>query len=828
MFVVKRDGRKEVVMFDKITARVRKLCYGLNGLVDPLKVAMRVIEGLYDGVTTSELDNLAAEIAATMTTTHPDYAKLAARISVSNLHKNTKKSFSETMSDLYLYVNPRTNKKAPLLSDEVYKVISENAERLDSTIIYNRDFGYDYFGFKTLERSYLLKLNGKIAERPQHMLMRVSVGIHLNDLDSAIETYELMSKKYFTHATPTLFNSGTPKPQMSSCFLLAMKDDSIDGIYDTLKQTAKISQSAGGIGLSIHNIRATGSYIAGTNGTSNGIVPMLQVFNDTARYVDQGGGKRKGSFAIYMEPWHADIYAFLDLKKNHGKEEMRARDLFYAMWISDLFMRRVEANEDWTLMCPNECPGLFTRHSEEFEELYIKYENEGKGRKTVKARDLWEKILESQIETGTPYMLYKDAANRKSNQKNLGTIRSSNLCTEIMEYTSPDEVAVCNLASIALPMFIKNKSFDHKELFKVTKRVTRNLNRVIDRNYYPVIEAKNSNMRHRPIGLGVQGLADVFILLRLPFTSEGAKKLNQEIFETLYFAAVTASMEMAKEEGPYSTFEGSPISEGDFQFNLWGIKDEELSGRWDWAKLRKEVVKNGVRNSLLVAPMPTASTSQILGNNECFEPYTSNIYTRRVLSGEFIVVNKHLLEDLVDLGLWNENMKQDLMRANGSIQHIETIPQDIRDLYKTVWELSMKDIIDMSRQRGYFIDQSQSLNLFMENANYSKLTSMHFYAWKSGLKTGMYYLRTKAAVDAIKFTLDNSKKNTAPISVAAEAEAAATTPPVEAAIAMEVKTTSTAPQAELDIQPMSPQEMKEMIARAKEGQADDDCLMCGS
>ncbi|MBT2160488.1 ribonucleoside-diphosphate reductase subunit alpha [Zobellia barbeyronii] len=828
MFVVKRDGRKEVVMFDKITARVRKLCYGLNGLVDPLKVAMRVIEGLYDGVTTSELDNLAAEIAATMTTTHPDYAKLAARISVSNLHKNTKKSFSETMTDLYLYVNPRTNKKAPLLSDEVFKVISENAERLDSTIIYNRDFGYDYFGFKTLERSYLLKLNGKIAERPQHMLMRVSVGIHLNDLDSAIETYELMSKKYFTHATPTLFNSGTPKPQMSSCFLLAMKDDSIDGIYDTLKQTAKISQSAGGIGLSIHNIRATGSYIAGTNGTSNGIVPMLQVFNDTARYVDQGGGKRKGSFAIYMEPWHADIYAFLDLKKNHGKEEMRARDLFYAMWISDLFMRRVEANEEWTLMCPNECPGLFTRHSEEFEELYIKYETEGKGRKTVKARDLWEKILESQIETGTPYMLYKDAANRKSNQKNLGTIRSSNLCTEIMEYTSPDEVAVCNLASIALPMFIKNKSFDHKELFKVTKRVTRNLNRVIDRNYYPVIEAKNSNMRHRPIGLGVQGLADVFILLRLPFTSEGAKKLNQEIFETLYYAAVTASMEMAKEEGPYSTFEGSPISEGDFQFNLWGIKDEELSGRWDWAKLRKEVVKNGVRNSLLVAPMPTASTSQILGNNECFEPYTSNIYTRRVLSGEFIVVNKHLLEDLVDLGLWNENMKQDLMRANGSIQHIETIPQDIRDLYKTVWELSMKDIIDMSRQRGYFIDQSQSLNLFMENANYSKLTSMHFYAWKSGLKTGMYYLRTKAAVDAIKFTLDNSKKNTAPISVAAEAEAAATTPPVEAAIAMEVTTTSTAPQAEVDIQPMSPQEMKEMIARAKEGQADDDCLMCGS
>ncbi len=825
MYVIKRDGRKEVVMFDKITARVRKLCYGLNDLVDPLKVAMRVIEGLYDGVTTSELDNLAAEIAATMTTMHPDYAKLAARISVSNLHKNTKKSFSETMKDLYTYVNPRTGKKAPLLSDEVFKVISENAEALDSTIIYNRDFSYDYFGFKTLERSYLLKLNGQIAERPQHMLMRVSVGIHLNDLDAVKETYELMSKKYFTHATPTLFNSGTPKPQMSSCFLLAMKDDSIEGIYDTLKQTAKISQSAGGIGLSIHNVRATGSYIAGTNGTSNGIVPMLQVFNDTARYVDQGGGKRKGSFAIYMEPWHADIFEFLELKKNHGKEEMRARDLFYAMWISDLFMKRVEANEKWTLMCPNECPGLYTNHSEEFEKLYLKYENEGKGRKTVKARELWEKILESQIETGTPYMLYKDAANRKSNQKNLGTIRSSNLCTEIMEYTSPDEVAVCNLASIALPMFVKNGEFDHKELYKVTKRVTKNLNKVIDRNYYPVKEAENSNMRHRPVGLGVQGLADAFILLRMPFTSDEAKKLNQEIFETLYFAAVTASMEAAKVEGAYSTYEGSPISQGEFQHNLWGIKDEELSGRWDWGKLRKDVEKHGVRNSLLVAPMPTASTSQILGNNECFEPYTSNIYTRRVLSGEFIVVNKHLLEDLVNLGMWNENMKQELMRANGSIQHIETIPQEIRDLYKTVWELSMKDIIDMSRQRGYFIDQSQSLNLFMENANYSKLTSMHFYAWKSGLKTGMYYLRTKSAVDAIKFTLDNSKKEE-PV----EAEATiSVTPVAEVAKAIEVTPTPIAPQKDnTDVQPMTAEEMKELIARAKEGQADDDCLMCGS
>ena len=813
MFVVKRDGRKEPIMFDKITARIRKLNYGLNPLVDPVRVAMRVIEGLYDGVTTSELDNLAAEIAATMTTTHPDYAKLAARISVSNLHKNTKKSFSETMDDLYNYVNPRTGKKAPLLSDEVYKVIKKNSDKLDSSIIYNRDFGYDFFGFKTLERSYLLKLNGKIVERPQHMLMRVSIGIHLDDIESALETYELMSKRYFTHATPTLFNSGTPKPQMSSCFLLTMKDDSIDGIYDTLKQTAKISQSAGGIGLSIHNIRATGSYIAGTNGTSNGIVPMLRVFNDTARYVDQGGGKRKGSFAIYVEPWHADIFDFLELKKNHGKEEMRARDLFYAMWTPDLFMKRVEEDGEWTLMCPNECPGLYDVHGEEFEKLYEKYEGEGKGRKTIKARELWEKILESQIETGTPYMLYKDSANRKSNQKNLGTIRSSNLCTEILEYTSADEIAVCNLASIALPMFVKDGEFDHKSLFDVTVRVTKNLNRVIDRNYYPVKEAENSNFRHRPIGLGVQGLADTFIMLRLPFTSEKAKELNQEIFETLYFAAVTASAEEAKKDGPYQTYKDSPISKGEFQHNLWGIKDEELSGRWDWGKLRKTVKKQGVRNSLLVAPMPTASTSQILGNNECFEPYTSNIYTRRVLSGEFIVVNKHLLEDLVERGLWNEDMKQELMRNNGSIQTIEAIPSDIKELYRTVWEMSMKDIIDMSRHRGYFIDQSQSLNLFMEGATMAKLTSMHFYGWKSGLKTGMYYLRTKSAVDAIKFTLENkSKEEKAPAQIPATAITANQANP------------ESAPQP---VEPLSPEELKEMLSKAKESE-DDDCLMCGS
>ncbi len=808
MDVIKRDGRKEPIMFDKITARVRKLCYGLNEIVDPVKISMRVIEGLYDGVTTSELDNLAAETAATLTTSHPDYARLAARISVSNLHKNTKKTFSEVMKDLYEYVNPRTGKKAPLLSDEVYKVIKDNSDELDSTIIYNRDFGYDYFGFKTLERSYLLKLNGNIVERPQHMLMRVSLGIHLNDLAAAKETYELMSKRFFTHATPTLFNSGTPKPQMSSCFLLTMKDDSIDGIYDTLKQTAKISQSAGGIGLSIHNIRATGSYISGTNGTSNGIVPMLQVYNDTARYVDQGGGKRKGSFAIYLEPWHADIFEFLDLKKNHGKEEMRARDLFYAMWIPDLFMKRVQEDGNWTLMCPNECPDLCDTHGDDFDALYLAYEAKDKGRKTIKARVLWEKILESQIETGTPYMLYKDAANRKSNQKNLGTIRSSNLCTEIMEYTSPGEVAVCNLASIALPMFVKNGEFDHKELFRVTKRVTKNLNKVIDRNYYPVIEAEYSNFKHRPIGLGIQGLADAFIMLRMPFTSDEAKKLNQEIFETLYFAAVTASMEEAKEDGPYETYKGSPISEGEFQHNMWGIKDDELSGRWDWAKLRKSVQKHGVRNSLLVAPMPTASTSQILGNNEAFEPYTSNIYTRRVLSGEFIVVNKHLLEDLVNLGLWNDDLKEEIMRANGSVQGVD-IPQDLKELYKTVWELSMKDIIDMSRHRGYFIDQSQSLNLFMENANMAKLTSMHFYAWKSGLKTGMYYLRTKSAVDAIKFTLKKEVKKEEPIVAVNEAKVESLTNAVSD-------------------KPMSPEEFREMLNKSQNGGPDDDCLMCGS
>ncbi|HAE30230.1 MAG TPA: ribonucleoside-diphosphate reductase subunit alpha [Flavobacteriales bacterium] len=753
MYVIKRDGRREAVKFDKITARVKKLCYGLSPLVSAEQVAMKVIEGLYDGVTTSELDNLAAEVAASNTITHPDYALLASRIAVSNLHKNTKKSFSETVKQLYEYVDPKTGKNASLIAEDVYKVIMENAELLDSNIIYDRDFRYDFFGFKTLERSYLLKLDGQITERPQHMLMRVSVGIHKNDVEAAIKTYNLMSEGWFTHATPTLFNAGTPKPQMSSCFLLTMKEDSINGIYDTLQQCAKISQSAGGIGLSIHDIRATGSYIKGTNGTSNGIVPMLRVFNDTARYVDQGGGKRKGSFAIYIEPWHADVFDFLDLKKNHGKEEQRARDLFYALWIPDLFMERVESNGEWSLMCPNECPGLSDAYGEDFKKLYEGYEKAGKARKSIKAQDLWFKILESQIETGNPYMLYKDAANEKSNQKNLGTIKSSNLCTEIMEYTSADEVAVCNLASIALPKFVKDGEFDHEKLFEVTYQVTKNLNKIIDANYYPIVEARNSNMRHRPIGIGVQGLADAFITMRYAFDSTEAKDLNKEIFETIYFAACTASKDLAKEDGPYETYEGSPISEGTFQFDMWNVTP---SDRWEWDVLREEVKEHGVRNSLLLAPMPTASTAQILGNNECFEPYTSNIYTRRVLSGEFIIVNKHLLRDLVKLDIWSDELKNKLMAANGSVQGIEEIPDNIKALYKTAWELSQKTIIEMAADRGAYICQSQSLNVFMENANFAKLTSMHFYGWKQGLKTGMYYLRTKAAVDAIKFTLEKT------------------------------------------------------------------------
>ncbi len=768
MLVVKRDGRRESVKFDKITARIEKLCNGLNAdFVKPVEIAKKVIDGLYDGVSTVELDNLAAETAATMTTKHPDFARLAARISISNLHKVTETSFSNTMKRMYEYINPKTGENAALLSTETYGIIRNNAKRLDDAIDYKRDYNYDYFGYKTLERSYLMKLDGKIVERPQHMLMRVSIGIHGTDIDAAIKTYDLMAEKWFTHATPTLFNAGTPKPQLSSCFLLSMQDDSIDGIYDTLKQCAKISQSAGGIGLSIHNVRATGAYIKGTNGTSNGIVPMLRNFDMTARYVDQGGGKRKGSFAIYIEPWHADVFDFLELRKNHGKEELRARDLFYALWIPDLFMERVESNGDWTLMSPDECPGLYEAYGDEFKALYEKYEREGRGRKTVKAQDLWFEVLEAQIETGTPYMLYKDAANKKSNQKNLGTIRSSNLCTEIMEYTSKDEVAVCNLASIALSKFVIDGKFDHQKLYEITKVVTRNLNKVIDVNYYPVEEARNSNMKHRPIGIGVQGLADAFLLMKMPFESEEAKKLNREIFETIYFAAMETSMEVAQEEGPYETYKGSPVSKGIFQFDMWGVTPD--SGRWDWIELKQKVRKHGVRNSLLLAPMPTASTAQLRGNNECFEPYTSNLYLRRVLSGEFIVANKHLMNELIALGLWDDRMMNRIKAENGSIQNIAEIPEDIKERYKTVWEISQKAIIDMSADRGAYICQSQSLNIHLQDANFGKMTSMHFYAWKKGLKTGMYYLRTKAATDAIKFTVEKEKQEQPKEAVAAVA-----------------------------------------------------------
>ncbi|MFK8136804.1 MAG: ribonucleoside-diphosphate reductase subunit alpha [Bdellovibrionales bacterium] len=755
MFIVKRDGRREPVQFDKITARISKLCYGLSQeYVDSAEVAKKVIVGVYDGVTTTELDTLAAETAAYMTTAHPDYAILAARIAVSNLHKVTEKSFSKNAKAMHEYVNPKTGEHAPLLSDETYKVIEENADRLDSAIIYDRDYGYDYFGFRTLERSYLLKMEGKVSERPQQMLMRVSVGIHGADIDRVIETYNLLSEKWFTHATPTLFNSGTPKPQLSSCFLLTMKDDSISGIYDTLKQCAEISQSAGGIGLSIHNIRGTGSYIKGTNGTSNGVVPMLKVFNDTARYVDQGGGRRKGSFAMYLETWHSDIFDFLDLKKNHGKEEQRARDLFYAMWVSDLFMKRVETDGQWTLFCPNEAPGLPETYGAEFEALYEKYEAEGRGKKTIKARELWYKILESQIETGTPYMLYKDAANGKSNQKNLGTIKSSNLCCEILEYTSPDEVAVCNLASINLSKFVENETFNFDKLREITHVVTKNLNKIIDINYYPVPEAKKSNMRHRPIGIGVQGLADAFILMRMPFDCEEAQQLNKDIFETIYYASLEASAAQAVEEGAYETFKGSPASEGILQFDMWGV---EPSTRWDWSALKAKIQDTGIRNSLLVAPMPTASTAQILGNNESFEPYTSNIYTRRVLSGEFAIVNKHLLKDLVELGLWDEEMKNQIIAANGSVQAVDRVPQDLKDLYRTIWEISQKKVIDMAADRGAYICQSQSMNLYLTSPNFAKMSSMHFYAWSKGLKTGMYYLRSQAAAEAIKFTVDQAQ-----------------------------------------------------------------------
>ncbi len=755
MQVIKRSNKREPVSFDKVTARINKLCYGLNSkFVDPIEISKKVVQGLYDGVRTTDLDNLAAETSATMAARHPDYAILAARIAVSNLHKNTEKSFSVTMERLFKYIDPKTNMSAGLIGEETIQVIREHADLLDSAIIYDRDYSFDYFGFKTLEKSYLLRMDGEVVERPQHMLMRAAVGIHGKDIEAAIETYTLMSEKWFIHATPTLFNAGTPKPQLSSCFLLSMTDDSIPGIFETLSRCAKISQSAGGIGISVHNVRAKGSYIKGTGGTSNGIIPMLKVFNDTARYVDQGGGKRKGAFAVYLEPWHADIFDFLDLKKNHGKEENRARDLFYAMWIPDLFMERVKDNGKWSLFCPNEAPGLHECYGGEFEALYHKYETEGRARKTINAQDLWFAILESQIETGTPYILYKDACNNKSNQKNLGTIKSSNLCTEIIEYTAPDEVAVCNLASISLSKFVNEdkKTFDFQKLHDITKVITRNLNKIIDINYYPIPEAQNSNFRHRPIGIGVQGLADAFILMRMPFDSDEAKKLNTDIFETIYNAALEESCTLAQRDGSYTTFAGSPASKGILQFDMWGIDPGQ--SRYDWNRLKEDIKNKGLRNSLLLAPMPTASTSQILGNNECFEPYTSNIYTRRTLSGEYIIVNKHLLKDLTRLGLWNDELKQKLMAANGSVANIPEIPNELKALYKTVYEISQKVIIDQAADRGAFICQSQSLNLFVENPNFGKLSSMHFYGWQKGLKTGMYYLRSKAAVDPIKFTLD--------------------------------------------------------------------------
>lgn len=781
MFVVKRDGTKQKVQFDKITRRLSGLCKDLDN-VDPVIIAQKVCMGVYKGVTTTELDELAAQTAAHLLTEDPGYGSLAARICVSNLHKNTPARFSECATQLYNYVDPKTEKKAALLSDECYKVIMDNKERLDAAVRCERDFDINFFGFKTLERSYLMRCQGKIVERPAYMWMRVAVGIHKADIDSAIRTYELMSTGFFTHATPTLFNSATPKPQMSSCFLLCMKEDSIDGIFETLKRCAQISKAAGGIGLAIHKIRAGGSYIRGTNGTSNGLVPMLRVYNNTARYVDQGGGKRKGAFAIYLEPWHPDVMDFLQLRKNHGAEERRARDLFYALWVPDLFMKRVEKNGTWSLFCPNEAPGLADCWGEEFEALYDKYEREGRARKTIKARELWAAVLDSQTETGTPYILYKDACNRKSNQQNLGTIRCSNLCTEIVEYTSPEEVAVCNLASICLPKFVdaKTKTYDHKALYDVVYHVTNNLNKVIDGNFYPIKEAKTSNMRHRPIGIGVQGLADAFIKLRLPFESDGARQLNKDIFETIYFAALTASKDIAKVKGPYSSYEGSPVSKGILQFDMWGVKPS--SGRWDWKALKGDIKQHGIRNSLLIAPMPTASTSQIMGNNECFEPYTSNIYVRRTLAGEFVTVNRHLLKELIEKKLWNEEMKNRIIANNGSVQGVPGVPADIQELYKTVWEIKGKRLLQMAADRGAFIDQSQSLNVHMIAVNAAKLTSMHFYAWKVGLKTGMYYLRTKAAADAIKFTVDQTmlkKKTKQPEAPEPQAKAAQFTTPVK-------------------------------------------------
>ena len=834
MQVIKRDGSSEPLKFDKISNRIRKMTYGLNNdFIDVLEISQKVIAGIFDGITTEALDNLAAETAASLVPKHPDYSLLASRIAVSRLHKTTKKKFSETIQDLYTYIDPETGKPASLINDGTYNVVMENKDTFDSAVIHDRDFNFEYFGFKTLEKSYLLKLYGQVAETPQHMYMRVSVGIWGADIKNALKTYELLSTHMMTHATPTLFNAGTRKPQLSSCFLLTTSDDSIAGIYKTLTDVAVISQNAGGIGLAIHNVRATGSYIRGTNGTSNGIIPMLKVFNETARYVDQGGGKRKGSFAIYLEPWHADVEDFLELRKNTGKEERRARDLFLALWIPDLFMERVEKDLNWSLFSPSEVPGLHEVYGQKFVDLYTKAESEGKARRTVKARDLWSKILESQIETGTPYILYKDAANRKSNQQNLGTIKSSNLCTEIIEYTDKDEQAVCNLASIPVNKFLKSNDnrtskivrgkcdVDHELLYSVSYQTAINLNQVIDVNYYPTPETEKSNMRHRPIGIGVQGLADLYAVMGIPFTSEEARRTNSEIFETIYFAAMTASKDLAIKQGPYETFKGSPLSEGKFQFNLWNTEDSELSGRWDWESLRKEVVEHGVRNSLLLAPMPTASTAQIMGNNEAFEPFTSNIYTRRTLSGEYVLVNKHLVKDLIALGLWSEDIKNMIILGKGSVQHIPSIPDDIKEVYRTVWEIKQKDLIEMSADRGKFICQSQSLNLFIEGVNAAKLTAAHFHSWKLGLKTGMYYLRTKSAADALTgLGIDMSKYKSVEAKV--EPTVVQTPPPV-----------TPTPRREEPEMIMSSEDLAKL---AEKMEADivcsldnpEDCLSCGS
>jgi len=739
MRVQKRSGKIEDVKFDKVTLRISNLCDGLSDAVDPTVVAQKVFSSMYDGIKTTEIDTLSAEICIGMITEDPDYETLATRIVASNIRKQAPNNFHLAMKKLHA---------EGIVTEDVVKT----AKEVKDSIVPERDFDFGYFGLKTLEKGYLLKINGDVVETPQYMWMRVAVGIHGSDVDKVLETYELMSQGNFTHATPTLFNSGTPRPQLSSCFLVANKEDSIDGIYGTITECAQISKWSGGLGVHIHNVRANKSRIRGTNGQADGIIPMLRVFNATARYVNQGG-KRKGSCAIYLEPWHADVMEFLELRLNQGDEEARTRDLFTALWIPDEFMRRVESGGDWSLMCPDECPGLSDCYGEEFDELYRKYESEGKARRTLPAQTVWKAILKSQSETGTPYMLYKDACNSKSNQKNLGTIKSSNLCTEILEKTDSEETAVCNLGSIALPKFVKDGGFDHERLHEVTKVLAKNLNKVIDINFYPTETAKRSNLRHRPIGIGVQGLADVFCLLRLPFDSEGSRALNAAIFETMYHAALEASCELAEVEGPYESFQGSPASQGVLQMDMWSEGETKHSGLWDWDAMR-ERVKKGLRNSLLLAPMPTASTAQILSNNECFEPFTTNIYLRRVLAGEFVVVNKYLVEDLKKIGMWSKEMRDLMIKAGGSIQNIIEIPDELKQLYKTVWEISQKCIIDMAADRGRFICQSQSMNLFVEAPTFAKLSSMHMYAWKKGLKTGMYYLRTKPKAKAIQFTLE--------------------------------------------------------------------------